>query len=211
MFKIEEKPQAKNVPYLPHPGAELIHYLFVLVPSTEVDMTVLTRKVWEMANAGAFRIQFLGLCSDSVDEPAMRRVLVSMSSMMNYGSMTSEVKVISTNDWADSLKSRVHEGDMVVYWDAPTVSSKRNSLHRLLRENLNVPLYIVPGSAKPQVTRAVLGRQVMAWIGFLAIVIGFFFLQVRIYRPANNWTMPLALFSTAAELWLIWVWHDWFK
>lgn len=211
MLKLEKEPQPTNLSHSSRPPQASTHQLIVLVPSTEMDTTVLTRKVWELANVGAFHVQFIGLCNDAGNELATRRALISMSSMMNYGSVTSDVEVILGNNWVDNLKSRVSPDDMVVYWDTQPASSLRRPLSQLLRENLHVPLYIIPGRSVLRDAHSAWNIQVAAWIGFIAIMLGFFFLQIKIYQLANNWATVLALVSVIVELWLIWVWHNWFK
>lgn len=211
MLKLEKQPQPTNASYLPRPELESAHQLFVLVPSTEVHTTMLTRRVWELANAGAFHVKFIGLCNDAGNELATRRALVSMSSMMNYGSVTSDLEVMIDKNWVDNLKSRVNQGDMVVYWDAQTAGSLSGSLSQLLHADLNVPLYIIPSRSAPQIARSAWSSQVVAWIGFIAIILGSFFLQTKIYQLANSWATILTLLSVTVEFWLIWVWHNWFK
>jgi hypothetical protein len=192
---------------LPRPELEVSHQLFILVPSNEVDSTMLTRRVWELANAGAFHVQFIGICNDAGEELVTRRALVTMSSMMNYGSVTSDFEVIIDKNWVDNLKARVNPGDMVVYWDIQT----EGSLRQLLRADLNVPLYIIPGKSAPQDARSAWSNQVTAWIGFIGILLGFLFLQIKIYQLANSWATVLTLILVIVEFWLIWVWHNWFK
>jgi hypothetical protein len=211
MLKLEKRPQSTNVSHLAQPELESTHQLFVLVSSTEVDTTMLTRRVWELANAGAFHVKFIGLCNDAGKELATRRALVTMSSMMNYGTLTSDIEVIVGKNWIDSLKPRVDQGDMVVYWDAEPAGLLRKPISQLLYADLNVPLYIIPGGATPQDARSAWSSQIVAWIGFIAIVLGFFFLQTKIYQLAIGWATVLALISVAVEFWLIWVWHNWFK
>lgn len=211
MLKLEKKPQPTDISYSRRPELESSRQLLVLVPSTEVDTSMLTRRVWELANAGAFHIKFIGLCHDAGNELAMRRALVTLSSIMNYGSVTSDLEVTIDKNWVDNLKSRVKQDDMVVYWDTQTASSLPGSLSQLLHADLNVPLYIVPGRSTPQVARSAWSAQVVAWIGFIAIILGFFFLQTKIYQLANSWATILALLSVTVEFWLIWVWHKWFN
>ena len=211
MLKLETKPQPSNVSYVSRPELESTHQLFVLVPFTEADSTMLTRRVWELANAGEFHVQFIGLCSDAGNELATRRALVSMSSMMNFGNVTSDMEVIIGKNWVDNLKLRMHPGDMVVYWDAQPAGSLRRSLGQLLHAKLNVSLYIISDKSTSQEASSSWGSQVAVWIGFIIIMFGFLFLQIKIYQLASSLTTVLALLSTVVEFWLIGVWHNRFK
>jgi hypothetical protein len=211
MLKFENKTQPTNLSYSSCPAQESTNQLFVLVPSTEIDTMVLTQRVYELANAGAFHVKFMGLCTDAGNELVTRRSLISMSAMLNYRSVISDVEVILSNNWVDNLKSRVCPGDMVVYWATQPPSSLHRPLSQLLRENLNVPLYIIPGRPAPRNAHSAWTVQVAAWIGFIAIMLGFLFLQTQIFEFANGWTTVLALLSVTVEFWLIWVWHNWFN
>ena len=211
MLQLERKQQPGNVSYLPQPELGSVHQLFVVVPSTEADTSMLNRRVWELANSGGFHVRFIGLCGDADSELETRRALITMSSMMNYANVTSDVEVMSASNWVDHLKPRLHQGDMVVYWDSQSMDSLRSPLRQLLTADLNAPLYILPGKSTPSIAGSVSSRQVIAWIGFIAIMLGSLFIQIKIYQLANTWTTTLALLSTAAEFWGIWVWHNWFK
>lgn len=211
MLKLDRKPLPAHDAYLSRPEPEPSPRLFVVVPSIEVDISTLTRRVYKLVDAGAFHVQFIGLCSDTADELTMRRVLITMSSMVNHGNVTSDVEVIFGKSWVDTLNSRLKPTDMVVYWDVEPTSSIGRPLSLLLRANLNAPLYVIPGRSAPREIRSAWTSQAAAWIGFTAIVLGFCFLQVKIYQLANSLATTLTLISVAVEFWLIWVWHSWFK
>ncbi|MBK9207501.1 MAG: hypothetical protein IPL71_04020 [Anaerolineales bacterium] len=64
------------------PDLQPARRLIVLVPDSEVDTTLMARKIWELANALESRIQFLGLSKDAVREPGLRRQIINLSAMV---------------------------------------------------------------------------------------------------------------------------------
>jgi hypothetical protein len=54
--------------------------------------------------------------------------------------------------------------------------------------------------------------QVGAWLGFIAIVIGFGILQVNVVQLPDGWLQnSLLILSILPEFWLIWAWGVQFR
>jgi hypothetical protein len=185
------------------------HRLMILVPGPEADLTSVTRRVWELAHATGAQVRFLGLCSSAEEELVLKRTLVTASALMNSGGVTTDSEIVVCKNWLDSVRSRVQPGDMVVCSQRPGAHQK--SLNAILQADLGVPLYILSETQ----TRATLHPEWLqaaaAWIGSLAILIAFFWLQVKIDQLAGEWSIPLQLLSIALEFALIWNWNRQFK
>ena len=211
MIKLNTRHQPLTISYPAPEEFESARRLIVPIPGPDVDITTVVHRVWELANATGARIKFIGLCNDTEQEPGVRRALVTLSAMVNCGSLSADTEIIFGRNWVDNLKSRLQPGDMVVYWNEPYTGLLRKPFSQLLQTRLDVPVYFLPAlSAEkdPQVNRLSL---TFAWIGFATIIIGFLFLQIKIYQLAENWAMTLEILSTIGEFWLIWVWNNLFK
>jgi hypothetical protein len=185
--------------------------LIILVPCLDADLTLVTRRVWELADATGAHIKFLGLCNDTVQEPAVRRTLVTMSAMVNYDNVSADAEVIVGRDWLGAVKTRCHPGDMLVCIEEQRTGLLRGPLSRILQSDLDIPVYILSGLYSQDHSRSLRFARAAAWIGSIAILLGFLILQVKIIQLGEDWIVALELISTAVEFWLIWAWNSLFR
>ena len=211
MNKLTYEHQSLALPIASQSDLEPARRLIVLVPSLEVDLTAVTHRVWELANATGAHIKFLSLCNDTVQEPSLRRRLTTMSESVNDGNVSAEAEVIFGRNWVDAVKSRWQTGDMVVCCAEQRAGLLQKPLSQILQSDLDVPLYILSGLYPKNDSRSNWSIRVFAWIGFIAIILGFFMFQVKIDQFAKSWTTVLQVLTTAVEFWLIWVWNNLFK
>ena len=184
--------------------------LIVLVPSLEADFTAVTQRVWELANATEAQIKFISLCDDAAQESSLRRKLATLAAIMKEGHVSAEAEVISGRNWVEAVKARRQTGDMVVCCAEQRTGWLQRPLSQILQSDLDTPLFIISGLYPQNVSR-VNFTQIIAWIGFIAIILGFFVLQVKIDRVAKDLTIILQLLTTTVEFWLIWSWNKLFK
>lgn len=191
----------------PGPGRRLV----ILVPGPEADLTSVTRRIWELAHATGAQVRFLGLCSNAEAELVLKRTLVTASALMNSGGIASDSEIVVCKNWLDAVQSRLQPSDMVVCSSGPDSGSHQKSLHPILQADLGVPLYVLSGPQTRDIARPDWLPAAAAWIGSLAILIAFFWLQVKIDQLTGEWSMPLQLLSIPLEFTLIWIWNHQFK
>lgn len=199
--------------YMVHPPLSEIsdaHHLIVPVTNLDVDPTLVAPRLWDLAQATGADISLVGLCNDPSEEPRLRRALVSLAAMVNYGHISANLEILIGKDWVTAVRSRCQPGDMVVCLAEESAGLLRKPLSQLLQPGLNVPLYVLSGVSHPATTPANAKTQIVAWIGFLAIMLGFLVLQVKIYQLTTNWIATLEIISTAVECWAIWKWNSLF-
>lgn len=210
MNKLNYEHQAFTIPIASQPDPEPAHRLIVLVPSLEVDLIVVTQRVWELANATGAHIQFVSLCNDAAQEPSLRRELATMSAIVKDGNISAEAEVVSGRNWVEVVKTRRQAGDIVVCCAEQRAGLMQRPLSQILQSDLDMPLYILTGLYSQNVSHSNRLTQIFAWIGFIAIIAGFFLLQAKIDQLAKDWTTVLQLLTTAIEFWLIWAWNNLF-
>jgi hypothetical protein len=211
MTRLNYEHQALTIPIASQPDPEPAHRLIVLVPSLEVDLTAVTQRVWELANATGAHIKFISLCNDTLQEPSLRRRLATMSAMVKAGNVSAESEVVAGKNWVEAVKIRKQTGDMVVCCAEQRAGLMQRPLSQILQSDLDMPLYILSGLYPQNDLHSSWLIQTFAWIGFIAIILGFFMLQIKIDQLAKDWTVVLQLLTTAIEFWLIWVWNNLFK
>ena len=210
MTRLNYEHQAFTIPIASQPDPEPAHRLIVLVPSLEVDLIVVTQRVWELANATGAHIKFISLCNDAAQEPSLRRELATMSAIVKDGNISAEAEVVSGRNWVEVVKTRRQAGDIVVCCAEQRAGLMQRPLSQILQSDLDMPLYILTGLYSQNVSHSNRLTQIFAWIGFIAILAGFFLLQVKIDQLAKDWTTVLQLLTTAIEFWLIWAWNNLF-
>lgn len=190
-------------------ASESEHCLIVIIP-TGADYTALTRRIWELANATSTRVLLLGLCNTADEEPSLRRQLVTMSALMGNGKVSTEAKVEIGKNCLDAVMTNYQAGDMIVCMAEQCVGLSRRPLNQILAANLNAPVYLL-SDFYPQKSKPNWFSQVVVWAGFIAIIIGFGILQIRITQLPNDWFQNvLFIISILPEFWLIWVWNSFY-
>lgn len=180
--------------------SEPVRRFIVPVINPEADLTTVAQRVWELANATGARVQFLGLCSDAMHEPGFRRVLATTSAMVNYGNVSAESEIVMGRDWVKSMRSRLREGD--------TVICQGEQHMELLHTDLGVPVHFIPERKPTKTSNTNWLTRTAAWLGSIAIIVFFFFIQVEIDHFAKGWVTVLQLLSVAGEFWLVWLWNS---
>ena len=181
--------------------------LLVLVPPT-AEYSAATRRIWELTQATAMRVQLLGLCRDADEEPGLRRGLVTMVSLLQDSGISVEAKVEPGTNWVDVVKAHYKTGDMIVCFEEQRTGLLRRPLSQVLESNLKATVYIL-SSLVPLKSTANVFSQLRAWLGFIGIIVGFGILQANIVQLPEGWLQNILLIlSTIPEFWLIWVWGN---
>lgn len=188
---------------------EPANWLIVLVPGIEADLTTATQRIWELANAGNRRIRFIGLYENSVQELILRRQLAGMSAMVSNSGIYAETETISGNDWTEVVRTRAHGGDLIVCFSEQRVGPLKRSLSSILQASLDIPIYILSSTYLQKDVRFNWLAPIVAWGGFIAILVGFFLVQIRIHHLMAGWgRSTIVLMSVCLELWMVWVWNE---
>jgi hypothetical protein len=188
-----------------------VRRLIVLIPGPDVDLMGVTHRVWELANATGAHVTFLGLWHDPVEEPGLRRSLVTMTALVNSRDVSADGEMIFGKDWVEAARPFCQAGDMIVCLAEQCEGIWKKPLGQILESNLDVPVYILSGLYEQDNSYFSWPARVTTWMGFIAIILGSLLLQVKIYQLANNWTALWMVLATAIEFWLIWVWNNLFK
>lgn len=193
-------------PSQPEPARRLI----VLAPDLETGFTPTLHRIWELANARQAHVLFLSLCNDASREPGLRRSLVTMAAMVQDGHVLAEVKVEMKTDWVDVVKRNYQPGDTIICFAEQRAGILHKPLSQILQSNLKIPVYILSGLYRPRPKLKLLS-QVMAWLGFLGIITGFFMLQTNIVQVSKGGLQSILLIlSLVPEYWLILFWNNLF-
>lgn len=208
MIQLNNKHHSFNVsdPDIARLGSE--SRFIVPVSSAEHDITAVARRVWELANITGSHIEFLGLCREATQEQELRRALITASAIANCGKVSTGTRMLFGKDLLTLIKTNIQPTDIVVCWDEQTSAFSQRTLNQLLRSDPDLSLYVLSGIEPPSRPRIAWTVQLTAWLGFIAIIVSFFILQVKISQTATDITTLLLLLTTAVEFWLITVWNN---
>lgn len=185
---------------------ETARRLIVLLPA-DIDYSAATRQIWELTNATGMHVQLLGLCEDRVQEPALRRTLVGMASLLQDSRICAEAKVDIGTNWMAVVKSNYRPGDAIVCFAEQRTGLLHRPLSQVLESNFKATVYIL-SSPVPQKVKSNALSQISAWLGFIVIIIGFGVLQANIVQLPKGWLQGVLLtLSLLPEFLLIWVWN----
>jgi hypothetical protein len=191
---------------------EPARYLRVLVPGSEVDTAIVARKIWELANALESRVQFIGLCKEASYEPAFRRQLATLSAMVGNHRIPVESKIASGSNWLNAVKSEWRTGDVVACFAEQDSGFAHIPVNQILESNLNTTVYVLSGLYQEEkwlcsswVSNA------MAWAGSIGLILGFFWLQLKLTQMPWDWAHTSLLYiSIFLEAGIIWFWNSLF-
>lgn len=185
--------------------------LLVLFPPFDINLSAFAQRVWELAKATGSSIQFLGLVNEANEESKIRRNLTTVASMVKDENIFVETQISFEKSWLDAVRMNLRASDTVVCFAEHRVSFSNKPLSQILESQLHTEIYILSGFAPSQEEKSNWIPQTLAWIGSLAIIFGFFFLQVRIIDLTREGVRTLfLLISLPIGIGLLWAWNSLF-
>jgi hypothetical protein len=180
--------------------------LIVLLPS-DIDYSAMTRQIWELAHTSGRQVQLLGLCEDRTKEPALRRALIGMASLLEDSKICAEAKVEIGTNWMAVVKANYKPADAIVCFAEQRTGLLNRPLSQVLESNFKATVYILSGPALQKAKSSALS-QISGWLGFIGIIIAFGILQANIVQLPKGWLQNIMLIiSIVPEFWLIWLWN----
>lgn len=183
--------------------------VIVLIPP-DSDCTSLTRRICKLAAETNSDIQLLGLCKDPNQELTLRRELVTVSALIRDAKIFVEMKIEVGTDWLGAIKRDYQYGDMLVCIAEQPIGIRRRPLSEILESTFKAPIYVLT-ETKPTQAQSNAFSQVVAWAGILAIMAGFFLLEIKITQLPDDWFQTLlSILVLLPELGLILFWNSLF-
>jgi hypothetical protein len=213
MKKLDVQPPAFVVSPASLPDLKPAPRLIVLVPDFEADPALVAQKIHSAAKTLESRVQLIGLSKDAMNEPSVRRRLVSLSAMVADAAIFVESKVEIGNNWLNAVSPHWRQGDVIVCFAEQNAGFGNKPLHQILQSNLNATIYVLSGiQIKKEQSLPHWASSTVAWIGSVGLILGFFWLQVKLSQPPQNWFHTALIYgSLFAEAGSIWVWNNLFR
>ena len=188
---------------------ERYRQLIILIPPA-ADCASVTRRICKLAVDSNSCVQLLGLYRDEEEELTLRRELAMASALIRDARVYVEVTVERGTNWVKAVDPLYQPGDMIVCLTDQSTGIRRKPLSQILESNFNTTIYIL-SETPMQKEKSKLLSQIIAWSGLIAIVGGFFILQVDITRmPYNGFQTVLLILLLIPEIWLVQFWNSLF-
>ena len=177
----------------------------------ESDYMPAIHRIRELTITQPASILLISSCKDSMQEPSLRRDLISMFAMLRDDNVHVDVKVEIGTNWVEIVKRNYQKGDLIVCFAEQRAGFLHKPLSQILQSNLKAPVYIL-SSLGSEKQKSNLISQVIALLGSIGIIISFFLLQSTIVQGSKDWLRSILLIlSIIPEFWLIFLWNIWLE
>jgi hypothetical protein len=174
--------------------------LVVLVPNVDMDDIQIARQVWEMASSARLAVILLSICADDSDELQLERKLTTLAALIRDPHVKVETHIEYSQNWRRGVKSILDDGDVILCHAEQNVGLRHKPLVSVL-DVLPVPVWTLSGFYPSNViSHPRWLAELVFWLGAVAIVAGFFYLQIQINILPTGWVKSVVLaLSVLAE------------
>jgi len=186
-----------------------VQRLVVLIPDQDVDETEIAREIWELASPAKFSVLLLGVCSNSNDEPTVRRRLVTIAGLIREPRISVDIQLDFGNNWIKNLQAILISGDVVICHAEQYTGMGHKPLALALTE-AGIQVMVMTGFY-PEIHKSAtaLFRESLFWVVSVIILAVFFWLQIRMLRVSDELAKNILLgISVPAEIGLLWLWNS---
>jgi hypothetical protein len=186
--------------------------LIVLFPASEIDTPNLSHRIWEIAQSFQLNVLLLGLFNHFEEEAQLRRKMITMAAMIKDPNISAEIMIENGNDWVKQVRKVCETGDIVACYTGHRVGLMRKPLDQILRSSLDIPVYILAGTQTIKNSRPTFLSQLYSWSGSLALIGGFFWVEVKLVQLPQDWRHTALIYVCIfMEIPLILMWNSLFS
>lgn len=183
--------------------------LIVLVPNVDLDEAQMAHEIWKMASPVKLPVILLSMCNDLSEELSLQRRLITLAALIREPRVAVETRIENGGDWRRGVRSILEDGDVILCHEEQRVGLRHKPLVDVL-DSLHVPVWTLSGfyplNVIPQ--RRWL-KQTAFWLVAIAILVGFFYLQIQINILPASWAKNAMLYlSVLVEIGSIWAWNS---
>jgi hypothetical protein len=141
-------------------------------------------------------VLLLSLCDDYYEESQLRRQLITLSALIGDSHICVDIKIDHGNDWLRSIKKTYQSGDVIACYAGQQVGLMQKPLHEVLRLQWDATIYVLSADHPIKNSKPKLLSQISFWVGALAIISGFLWLEVQLARLPQDWAHNFLSFFT---------------
>lgn len=189
-----------------------IKRLIVLVPNVDMDEAQIARQVWEMASPPKLTVLLLSICNNTSEEYRIQRRLITLAALIRDPRVVVDIQIKYGNDWFRGVRSFLADGDVILCHEEQRAGLWHKPLASLL-ETLRFPVWTLSGLYPTNLApRSQWLSMTIFWSGAIALLTGFFYLQVQINGITDGLAKNVMLcLSVGVEIGLFYVWNSIFS
>lgn len=182
----------------------------VIVISEVSEPATLARRILALTRGQGQAVVLLGVTALSEDEASLRRSLVAVEGFIASQGHRVELRTQSGRQWAQRVAALCQPDDQVAcYEEVDSTTSWRGPLSDLLSQTLQLPVRDLTDMTRPVASRRSSLWPLAAWMGSIAAIGGFLFLQAKVVTTMQGWLQEVVLLLTLGpEVGLIWLWNS---
>jgi hypothetical protein len=151
-------------------------------------------------------VLLIGVPSTSVREVELRRTLALLAAFIQDTDAQVEMRVEQGPDWIRGLGIALGDRDLLACCTEESLPPARPSWIDLLSSQLQRPVYVFEASGYSETPNAGVIARFAPWLGSLAIILGFLWLQLQVSQQGENIVdTALLVVSVPVEIALIWL------
>jgi len=186
--------------------------LIVLFPASESISPELEHRIWEIARSLHLNVLLLSVTNDFDEESQLRRKLITMAAIIKDPNVSTDILIEHGTDWVRQVKKLWRKGDIVACYANQKVGIMRRTLDQILHSSLNMPVYILADVHPIKKSKSILLSQFFFWLGSLAIVGGFFWVEAKLVQLPQDWAHSALIYvCVLVEFAVISFWSSLFK
>jgi hypothetical protein len=186
--------------------------LVIPVLEADIDISLLAQRIYKLAVSMRSDVLLIGISPDYLEEASIRRQLVTLAAAIQDRSFSLETMVLGGVSWMKKMEAILRPGDMIVIQAKEEISTESRSLSQELTSRFQAPVYILSGLNSPRYKHSGYLSQLILWLGAIAIMAGFFWIQVKIDQLPTDWAhTTLLLVSVIIEFGLLLLWNSLFS
>jgi hypothetical protein len=134
-----------------------------------------------------------------------------MAALIKGPGISAEIMVEHGKDWVKQIKKVCEIGDAVACYSDYKVGLKHKPLYEVLRSSLDIPIYILADSRSINLSKPTLPSQFFSWSGSLAIIGGFFWVELKLAQLPQDWGHTTLIYACIfMEIPFILLWNSLF-
>ncbi len=184
--------------------------IIVIIAGADEENELVFR-ILSVAKPLGLAVLLLGICPGPLEESELRRSLITMAAFLRDAGLSTEIRIEYERGWVEKMKAIQRPGDMLACYERQNAWPQLRPLSQVLTSASDAPLYIFTKLHASRPTRLGFLSQAVSWVGSVAIIAGFFWLQIKVSQSAAGWvTSSLLIVSVLTEVGLIWFWNSLF-
>lgn len=182
--------------------------LVVVVPDV-AEPALLAGRIHLVAHARRREVLIVGVASQVLSEAELRRKLTLLAAFLQEAGTKAPIQVEKGNDWIPRIQSLLGDDDILACCVDEGLPEAGDRWIELLATRLQRNVYAFMDSGGLRVPKPRLAARLAPWLGSIAIILGFFWLQVWLSQPGagaafRGWLLP----SVPVEIGLIWLFNS---